>query len=136
MKSHNEVVVTPLYYWTDDDIWDYINMTNLKVNPLYKQGYQRVGCVGCPLATYKKVMKEFSDFPKYKEAYIKAFDRMLDERKKASLSNGEYQDNYHNWSDGQAVFDWWIEEYKRVPKGQMSLEDVVKVDDAQPEFLR
>ena len=121
MKEHGDVVASPIYYWEDRDIWDYIRQENIKVNPLYQMGYDRVGCVGCPLATYKKVMKEFADFPIYKANYIKAFDRMLEERKKAGKENlGE---EYHRWETGEDVFEWWIEEYKRVPKGQMNMFD-------------
>ena len=90
------------------------------VNPLYKKGYNRVGCIGCPLATYKHVLKEFSDYPKYREAYIKAFDRMLIERKKAG-KDGSLCNGFHRWETGEDVFEWWIETYKRQVKGQMSL---------------
>lgn len=121
MKDHNNVVCTPIYYWEDCDIWDYIRQENIKVNPLYQMGYDRVGCVGCPLATHKKMLKEFEDFPQYKKAYIKAFDRMLEERKKAGKEN--LGDDYHRWETGEDVFEWWIEEYKRVPKGQMNMFD-------------
>ena len=121
MKDHNNVVCTPIYYWEDCDIWDYIRQENIKVNPLYQMGYDRVGCVGCPLATHKKMLKEFEDFPQYKKAYIKAFDRMLEERKKAGKEN--LGNDFHHWETGEDVFEWWIEEYKRVPKGQMNLFD-------------
>lgn len=121
MKEHGDVVASPIYYWEDRDIWDYIRQENIKVNPLYQMRYDRVGCVGCPLATYKKVMKEFADFPIYKANYIKAFDRMLEERKKAGKEN--LSDGYHRWETGEDVFEWWIEEYKRVPKGQINMFD-------------
>ena len=66
-------------------------------------------------------MKEFADFPQYKKAYIKAFDRMLEERKKTGKEN--HGNDYHCWEKGEDVFEWWIEEYKRVPKGQMNMFD-------------
>lgn len=122
MKEHNDVVVTPIYYWSDKEVWDYIKQENIPVNPLYELGYNRVGCVGCPLATYKNVMKEFSDFPTYKQAYIKAFDRMLEVRKAAGKCDTGRND-YHNWETGKDVFEWWIEEYRRNCKGQYNLFD-------------
>lgn len=72
------------------------------------------------MATYKQKIKEFSDYPKYKALYIKAFDRMMDERRK--IGKGEV-DPEHNryWNDGQSVFDWWIEEYKHNVKGQIDI---------------
>ena len=121
MKEHGDIVVNPIYRWEDRDIWDYITKEGITVNPLYQMGYDRVGCVGCPEATYKKVMKEFADFPAYKSNYIKAFDRMLEERKKSGKEN--LGKDYHRWETGEDVFEWWIEEYKRVPKGQMNMFD-------------
>lgn len=120
MKEHNEVVVNPIYYWSDEDIWKYISINRMSVNPLYAKGYKRVGCIGCPLAYYTQVIKEFNDFPTYKQAYINAFEKMLQVRR----ANGK-DDSKGHWSNGKAVFDWWIEEYKHNVKGQMNLEDML-----------
>lgn len=123
MKENGNVVVTPIYYWTDDDIWQYIKDEQMEVNPLYARGYHRVGCIGCPLANHKQMLKEFRDYPKYRQLYISAFERMIENRKaQGKITECE---GYHNWSDGEAVFEWWLEEYKRNIKGQMNLEDML-----------
>lgn len=127
MKKKGDTVVNPIYHWTDNDVWDYIRQEGIKTNPLYERGYHRVGCIGCPLATYKEKMREFRDYPEYKENYIKAFERMI----KAREASGKitYQGKgYHEWSSGEAVFDWWIEEWKRTVKGQITLNDYLKGD--------
>lgn len=121
MKKHNEVVVNPIYYWEDEDIWVYIKQEQIKTNPLYQKGYSRVGCIGCPLATYKHKMKEFKDYPTYKKAYINAFDKMLEVRKASGKDDVTGKNDFHQWETGQDVYEWWIEEFKRNPKGQMSL---------------
>ena len=123
MKENGNVVVTPIYYWTDEDIWQYIKDEQMEVNPLYARGYHRVGCIGCPLANHKQMLKEFRDYPKYRQLYISAFDRMIENRK----AQGKFieSEGYHNWTDGEAVFEWWLEEYKRNIKGQMNLEDML-----------
>ena len=115
MREKKDTLVNPIYEWETSDIWEYINRQHLKVNPLYARGYDRVGCVGCPLASYHQKMKEFSDYPQYKTMYIKAFDKMIEERKKRGKKC--------EWENGEEVFNWWVEEYKRAPKGQMSLFD-------------
>lgn len=102
-----KMVVNPLVDWTDRDIWDFIRSENVDVNILYDMGYNRVGCVGCPLATYRQAMKEFADFPVYKTNYIKAFDRML-----LNLPQAD-------WKCGEEVFEWWVE--SGVMPGQTSL---------------
>jgi phosphoadenosine phosphosulfate reductase len=115
MKENSDTMVNPIYRWSDTDIWEYIRQEKIEVNPLYTKGYDRVGCIGCPLAPYHHRIKEFTDYPKYKQLYIKAFDRMLAARRKKGKKC--------EWKTGQEVFDWWMEEGKHNIKGQMCLFD-------------
>ena len=122
MKQNDDVVVNPIYEFTENDIWDYIKENDLKVNPLYFPPYnfRRVGCVGCPLATYRQKQEGFRFFPTYKQAYINAFQKMLDKRKAQGKTDNE------RWKNGQEVFNWWIEEYKRNCKGQITIEEYLR----------
>lgn len=92
--------VNPIIDWTDDDVWDYISAESIEVNPKYRDGYKRVGCVGCPLATKCNRMREFEEYPTYKRAYIRAFDKMLDVRNAKGLQT--------EWKNGEEVFEWWV----------------------------
>lgn len=123
MRDHGNTVVNPIYEWSDQNIWDYIKAKQISINPLYERGYTRIGCIGCPLATYYQRLKEFSDYPTYKQAYINAFDKMLIERKKEGKTTNPL------WETGEDVFDWWIEKYRYNVKGQMSLEDFISGGD-------
>ena len=115
MKENGSTVVNPIYDWLDTDVWEYIRQQGLKVNPLYDRGYDRVGCIGCPLAPYHQRIKEFNDYPKYKKLYIQAFEKMLEVRREKGKEN--------KWKDGEEVFYWWIEEEKHNCKGQYNLFD-------------
>ena len=110
-KKNKDLICNPIYYWTDDDVWNFIKDRKIKVNPLYELGFERVGCIGCPLAKRKEREKEFLLFPKYKLNYIRAFDRMdKSGYTKEPLINPSAQD----------VFDWWMEDPKAW--GQTELE--------------
>ena len=109
--AKKKFVVNPIIDWTNADVWEYINAEKIETNVLYQCGYNRVGCIGCPMAG-KNRHKEFADFPKYKRAYIKAFDRMLEIRKARGLEC--------KWQCGEDVFLWWMED-TNIP-GQMRLE--------------
>lgn len=98
--------VNPIIDWSHRDIWEYIRSEHITYNPLYDMGYKRVGCIGCPMAG-KRRWKEFSDFPTYKRAYIRAFHQMLEESQQA------------RWKSGYDVFLWWMED-KNVD-GQLDL---------------
>lgn len=109
-------MANPIYEWNDDDVWEYIKFNHIKTNPLYEMGYKRVGCIGCPMATYKARMSEFADFPKYQRNYIRAFDRMLERRKQLGKVN--------KWATGQEVFEWWVQNPNI--QGQMSINDIME----------
>lgn len=99
-KNNNDVICNPIVFWQDRDVWDYAEEHGVEMNPLYSMGYNRVGCVGCPMAPAKTREKEFSDFPTYKQMYIKSFDKMVKARKESGLST--------EWEDGAECFDWWL----------------------------
>lgn len=97
-------ICNPIVDWSDRDVWEYIRAERIPMNPLYEMGFLRVGCIGCPMAG-KSRYREFSLFPTYERAYIRAFDKMLLERK---LSGRD--DSSGSWKNGEAVFRWWMEE--------------------------
>lgn len=43
--------INPILDWTNKEIWEYIKENELPVNPLYKSGFNRVGCWVCPYKT-------------------------------------------------------------------------------------
>lgn len=92
--------LNPIIDWSDDDVWEFLEHYDCKSNPLYQDGYKRVGCIGCPNAGGRGMLKAFERYPKYKQNYIRAFDRML----QARFAAGKPTD----WQTGQDVFDWWV----------------------------
>jgi phosphoadenosine phosphosulfate reductase len=48
---------------------------------------------------------EFERYPKYYDAYLRAFQRMLDKR----IADGK---PVTTWKTGQDVMDWWLYEQK------------------------
>lgn len=112
----SKTLVNPILEWDDDYLWWYIRHEGIEINPLYKNGCpggcSRIGCIGCPLSG-KSRERDFYRYPKYKEAYIRAFDRMLVERRRRGL------EVYDNWKTGANVFDWWMRD-KNI-EGQYSM---------------
>ena len=70
-------VYLPILEWTDQDVEEFIKERNIKCHPLYyKDGQfdvtQRLGCMGCPLASRKKRIQVFKDNPRWLKAWIRA----------------------------------------------------------------
>ncbi len=95
-------MVNPIVDWEDEDVWEFLKYYGCKSNPLYQCGEKRIGCIGCPLQNFHGMKADFEKYPKYRTAYVRAFDRMLKARKEAGLRNDI------SWSDGEHVMRWWV----------------------------
>lgn len=124
-KLKSKRAVNPIIDWSDQDVWNFLKDRKVPVNPLYQCGLHRVGCIGCPLAKRENREKEFLMWPKYKELYIMAFDRMLDERRK----KGKIQGDWRMGNTGKDVFNWFME-YDILP-GQIGFDDYLEQDDEE-----
>lgn len=109
--------------WTETEVWSYLIRNGIPYCSLYDNGYNRIGCIGCPLS--KNQIKELEDYPKYKENYIRAFNKMIEyrhtiyneaiiEEELEYLKNNDneayknYIKNYKKWETGEDVYLWWI----------------------------
>ena len=118
-KKNDDLICNPIYKWTDSEVWQFIEDRGMPHNPLYDKGYTRVGCIGCPLSTVR--VRELEEYPKYKNLYIKAFQKMVDKRK----AEGKVQTSKYgnNWRDGESAYKWWIGD--DTIDGQMNIFDYI-----------
>lgn len=98
-QTYHKKVLNPIIDWTTDDVWEFIKEHKLRYCCLYDEGYTRLGCIGCPMATVAERNREFERYPKYKENYIRAFDKMA-----------KSDQNKKDWANGDEVFKWWMYE--------------------------
>lgn len=113
-RKKKALLVQPIYDWEDADVWAFIRGRGIPYNPLYDMGFNRVGCILCPMAGKSAKARDEQNFPKVKENYIRAFDRMLERRRTA----GKKREGA--WTSGEAVYRWWVED-DTIP-GQMRLD--------------
>jgi phosphoadenosine phosphosulfate reductase len=111
-------VCNPIIDWEDSDIWDYIESEHIPVNPLYQCGFLRVGCIGCPIAGTAGRQWEFARYPQYRDAYIRAFDKMLEERQR----RGKMVGTWNEGTTGKDVYHWWMED--GILPGQLEFDDL------------
>lgn len=90
-------MINPIIDWTESEVLEFLKYYGCEMNPLYHRGCKRVGCIGCPMNT-KAAAAEFEQYPKYKDQYIRTFDKMI---KVNSHIN-------YRWKDGNDVYKWWI----------------------------
>lgn len=92
----DKFMVYPILEWTEKDVWDFIALRGLPVNPCYKT-HKRVGCVFCPFARPKDIRAYCETHPQLKAAFIHAIERYRErERDRQMLPTAEDD------------FDWWL----------------------------
>ena len=97
-KVHSRRILNPIYDWTTEEVWEFIKEYNVPYCELYDKGCTRLGCVGCQMSTHNA--EELEKYPKFKQAYIRAFQRMVDNM---------YGIRNETWTDGEAVYKWWLQ---------------------------
>lgn len=106
------VMINPIVDWSDKDVWEFLYHYRVEVNPLYQVkafgcaycpcGDNRIGCIVCPMQGYKGMIADLIKYPKYRDNYLRAYDRMLQARKAARLEISE------KWRDARSVMMWWV----------------------------
>lgn len=107
-------MLNPIIDWLDEDVWEFIKGYGISYCILYDCGYKRLGCIGCPLSSNAKT--ELEAYPKYKENYIRAFYKMLNERRQQGLPV------YETWKTGEDVMDWWLGKNKDEDEDQILID--------------
>lgn len=90
-------ILNPIIDWSDDDVWEFIKKYKISYCKLYDQGHTRLGCIGCPMSN--RASEDLKKYPKIKQCYLRAFDRMLKEIEKAGKPT--------KWKTAEDVMEWW-----------------------------
>ena len=71
---------TPMIFWNEDNVWEYIKRHNLKVSEAYtKHGYKRTGCIFCAYGTHlEEKTEEKNRFERLKETHPKLWKYCMD----------------------------------------------------------
>jgi phosphoadenosine phosphosulfate reductase len=98
------IYCNPIVDWTTENVWDYIRTHKLEYPVLYDQGYDRIGCIMCPLQNRYGMLKDAMRYPKYYKAYLSAFKQVLVNCKtRSKLDNKDLK-----WKSPEDVMFWWI----------------------------
>lgn len=107
--KHRKTNVNPIIDWEDRDVWDFIKANKIPYCSLYDEGFTRLGCIGCPMAQQRGREREFLRLGKYKNAYIMAFDKMLQVRKEMhekDPSKPIWNRTHSGYIDAKGIFNW------------------------------
>ena len=115
-------IINPIAEWPDHWIWDYSLEAGLEQCSLYQEGFARLGCCGCPMAGEAGRRREFERWPKFKDQYIRIFDKMVLLRQERGMKM-----SFNSKNAGTAWFEWWLSDRameQPIDDDQLSMDDL------------
>jgi len=106
-NRRGSLILCPIAYWTDADVWRFHRALALPHCCLYDEGFRRIGCVGCPLAGPKAQAAEFARWPRFERNWKLAFERFWNRWHGVPTRAGKRRwfENFGSW---QGLWDWWV----------------------------
>lgn len=98
----------PIFRWSVDDVWQYIDERHLSHNPLYytagrRVKKRRIGCILCPMISKFEAQRQMRLYPGFVKLYLDYAERYVQVRKeRGTLLTQE---------TGREYFDWWINDH-------------------------
>lgn len=109
IEGKDKIIINPIIDWSDNDVWFFLNkVAKVEHCQLYDEGFSRIGCILCPMATFNRKLIEMKRYPHVKRCWIKVIKQIRAD----GIGKNILTDNY--FGDGseeeicEQIFNWWI----------------------------
>lgn len=79
----SKTFVNPIFFWSEQQVWEFIRGEGLPYCELYDQGWKRIGCVVCPFESPANTQRSMARWPRLFEATRKQAERYYNDRRDA-----------------------------------------------------
>jgi phosphoadenosine phosphosulfate reductase len=107
-NDSTKTYINPIVEWSDEKLWEYIKAENIDYCAGYDTGRKRYGCIGCPKMGAKKMIEEFTEYPKYYDRFMRIFEKAWPVTHRMSQRTGKPRKLIFN--SAQQMMDWWLNE--------------------------
>ncbi len=101
----------PIAGWTEEELWEFVERGSLHVCELYGEGFERMGCIGCPMRGKAALDRDMARWPEVGRFWFAAFARIWDRkvtRKQLPFCSGAKPwpgiDGVHRFEE---LYEWW-----------------------------
>lgn len=106
---HNDPAICPIVFWSDDQVWDFIHAYDIPYCSLYDEGWSRLGCVGCPLATPTNQAREFERWPRFEANWRRAIIRNWEKWHDIPNTKTGLPRHQAKFRNGDDYWHWWLD---------------------------
>jgi phosphoadenosine phosphosulfate reductase len=97
----------PIFFWTEADVWEYIERENLPYPSLYDEGFSRIGCVICPFICRPGILElHMKRWKKLYDIFEQSVKKYYDSRRDWFIEQGVYS--------AEQLLDSWYHSQKSV----------------------
>ena len=107
-KQDGTFYLCPIFDWTVDDVWGFLNGLAIPHCSLYDEGFKRIGCVCCPLAT-TKTRRDHERWPKITAMLYRAFCKNWEKAiSQGGVTRTGKPYRMLQWGNPAAAFNHWL----------------------------
>lgn len=79
IHGKESLLISPIIHWTEQDVWEFLNdVVSVSHCSLYDEGWHRIGCIGCPMSSFKQKTLENERYPHVKRGWLRAIKKIRD----------------------------------------------------------
>jgi phosphoadenosine phosphosulfate reductase len=102
-QRQSKHLVSPLFFWTEQQVWEFIRGEGLPYCQLYDEGWKRIGCVVCPFESPANTQRSMTRWPRLFEATRKQAERYYEKRRGDGKSGLDVRfATFGEW------WEWWL----------------------------
>ena len=109
----DKILVSPIIYWTERDVWEFLNSNKIPHCELYDEGCTRIGCICCPMSSYRQKIREVKRWPHVKRNWIKAIQWLKDNGYSNHVEECAEM-NFRWWISGKNYKQFYADEYQQL----------------------
>lgn len=110
ISGKETLLVSPILYWTERDVWSFLGAVGAKHCSLYDKGHTRIGCICCPMQNKKTKMRDLEEYPHVRRNWISAIKRIMRKRglTKSFSKILEIRPSATQQEVAEIILDFWI----------------------------
>lgn len=111
--GRDKILVSPIIYWTERDVWEFLNVNSIPHCNLYDEGCTRIGCICCPMSQYRQKIKEIKRWPHVRRNWIKVIQYLKDNGYSNHVEESA-EINFRWWISGKSYKQFYAEEFQQL----------------------
>jgi phosphoadenosine phosphosulfate reductase len=100
-KDYVKRYLHPIIDWPTEAVWAYIADHRMPYCTLYDEGYERLGCVFCPMRSVKYRVEDVKRWPKLAHAFVCMIRKLMKQRqegcKRPMFGTWDAEEAFHHW---------------------------------------